>query len=269
MTTQGGMAAWWLAIGLAAAAGALVPRDSNALVGRLSASASPMSRGDHVAPWWLPPLGSGLGVAVVGHSMLLGASALAAALAVARAVAGSAARRADSRGCLVALGVLRGLAAELRGGAYPRAALVAVATGVLDRVAAAARSPVGDVPGALNAASRFPGGGALAELAAAWTVAETTGAALAGPAAQLAVSARNHESVRRELDAQLAGPRASALLLSVLPLAGVALGNALGANPTGFLLGTLAGQVVLLVGTSLAAAGVAWTELILRRAGAP
>lgn len=186
-----------------------------------------------------------------------------------RSVVGAAGRRADSRGRSVSVGVLRDLAAELRGGAHPRVALAAATEGVLETVAAAARSPTGDVSASLVAASCSPGGEVLADLAAAWTVADRTGAALAGPAAQLAVAARNHESVRRELDAALAGPRASALLLSALPLAGVALGSALGTDPSGFLLGTVPGHVVLLLGTSLAACGVAWTETILRQAGGP
>ena len=136
-------------------------------------------------------------------------------------------------------------------------------------MAAAARSPAGDLASSLAAASRSPGREVLADLAAAWTVADRMGAALATPVAQLATSARAQESVRRELDASLAGPRASALLLSGLPLVGVIMGGALGADPTGFLLGTVPGQVILLLGTSLAACGVAWTETILRRAGGP
>ena len=46
---------------------------------------------------------------------------------------------------------------------------------------------------------------------------------------------RAADAVRRELDAALAGPRATAALLSMLPVAGVLMGSALGADPVAFL----------------------------------
>ena len=134
-----------------------------------------------------------------------------------------------------AVDLLASLAAELRGGAEPRVALAA---------AAGPRAPGGrgggPQPGGRPGWSRWQrpttGVGLLADLAAAWRVVELTGARLAGPAARLAEAARADEAVRREVAAQLAGPRATALLLALLPCAGVLLGTALGADPAGFLL---------------------------------
>ena len=113
------------------------------------------------------------------------------------------------------------------------------------------------------------GVGLLADLAVAWRLVEITGARLAGPAARLAESARADEAVRREVAAQLAGPRATALLLALLPCTGVLLGVGLGADPGGFLLATELGRLCLLAGAALVAAGVAWTEAIVAKAEGP
>jgi tight adherence protein B len=55
----------------------------------------------------------------------------------------------------------------------------------------------------------------------------------------------------------------------MLPVAGVLMGSALGADPLAFLVSSGAGRVTLLAGTLLIAAGVGWTEAIVRRAGGP
>jgi hypothetical protein len=103
------------------------------------------------------------------------------------------------------------LSAELRAGATPREALLRAAR---DRpqfaaVAAAARSPAGDVAAALHQLRTRAGGAAGADLAAAWLVCETTGGRLAAPVARLAGAWRDDEQVRREVTAALAvrGPR--------------------------------------------------------------
>ena len=127
-----------------------------------------------------------------------------------------------------------------------------------------------DRPGRRAADGRADDGSELlADLAAAWQVTDAAGARLAGPATRLAETARAADAVRRELDAALAGPRATAGLLSMLPVAGVLLGSALGADPLAFLVSSGAGRVCLLAGTLLIAAGVGWTEAIVRRAGGP
>jgi tight adherence protein B len=188
-------------------------------------------------------------------------------LAAGRARSARAARRRATRRRTAAVELVTILAAELRGGAEPRAALAAAAAGAHPAVAAAARSPAADVPGVLASADKDVG--LLSDLAAAWRVVELTGAPLAGPAARLAAAARADEAVRREVAAQLAGPRATAMLLAALPLSGVLLGTGLGADPVGFLLMTPPGRVCLLVGTLLVATGVSWTEAIAARAEPP
>jgi tight adherence protein B len=59
------------------------------------------------------------------------------------------------------------------------------------------------------------------------------------------------------------------MLLSALPGAGVLLGDALGADPVGFLIGSHAGRLCLLSGALLVALGVGWTEAIVARAESP
>jgi tight adherence protein B len=161
------------------------------------------------------------------------------------------------------------LAAELRTGAAPRTAMLRAAEGepLLHWVAVAARSPAGDVAAALRDLAALPGAAGAADLAAAWSVTETTGGSLATPVGRIAGGLRDDEQVRREVSAQLAGPRATAVLLAVLPLFGLLLGSALGAAPLPLLVASPVGPVLLVPGLLLELAGVLWTLRITRRAG--
>ena len=106
----------------------------------------------------------------------------------------------------------------------------------------------------------------LASLAVACDLAARSGAplarSLAGVQAELAADQRAYRAVR----AALAGPRSSALLLSGLPLVGLAMGSGMGAHPERVLLHTGAGQLALATGVLLDLAGLAWTLLLSRRA---
>jgi tight adherence protein B len=62
----------------------------------------------------------------------------------------------------------------------------------------------------------------------------------------------------------LAGAWSTVVLLAVLPLVGLAMGWALGADPLGVLLHTAAGLVCLVVGGLLEAAGFCWAMRIVR-----
>jgi tight adherence protein B len=64
----------------------------------------------------------------------------------------------------------------------------------------------------------------------------------------------------------LAGPRASARLLGVLPAAGVLMGAAVGADPVAFLLDGGAGTACLLAGAGLMVAGHRWVAALERSA---
>jgi tight adherence protein B len=162
---------------------------------------------------------------------------------------------------------------ELRAGSHPAAALAGVradgplAHDILAPAAAAAR--LGDnVAAALRrGAVDRPGIGADVErIAVAWSLAERHGIPLAE------LLARAHHDIRwrvrfgATVRAQLAGPRTTAHVLTALPLLGLGLGQLVGAEPIAVLRGGVLGQVLLVVGVALVAAGAAWSEHILRSA---
>lgn len=67
------------------------------------------------------------------------------------------------------------------------------------------------------------------------------------------------------MHAALAGARATAVILATLPAFGVLLGQLVGADPVGFLLGGGMGGVLLVVGVSLICVGVLWAGRIVDR----
>lgn len=166
--------------------------------------------------------------------------------------------------------LLGALGGEVGSGAEPRAALAAAAGDqpLLAEVVAAARSPDGDVAAKLHGLGARPGGALARDLAIVWAVADRTGASLAVPVARLFAAAREDERVRRELAAQLAGPRATARLLAGLPVLGLAIGASLGAQPARFLLATAPGRACLLIGAALLMVGLRWSRAIHRQAAA-
>jgi tight adherence protein B len=106
----------------------------------------------------------------------------------------------------------------------------------------------------------------LAGLGTLWSLAERHGLPLAPlvEQAQLRIDTRLRH--RTSTAATLQGPQATAVILSLLPLAGIAMGTAMGADPLGLLLGGGSGGLLLAVGTSLVAAGFVWSRHIIRRA---
>ncbi|MFF3954309.1 type II secretion system F family protein [Streptomyces sp. NPDC001890] len=158
---------------------------------------------------------------------------------------------------------------ELRAGHEPgQALLVALrSNGVMGAaeagVSAAARFG-GDVPGALAQAAREPGLDGLAGVAACWRVAVDGGAGLAAGLDRLEGTLRAERRSREELRAQLAGAWSTVAVLALLPVLGLGLGAALGADPLRVLLHTPAGLVCLVTGGLLEAAGLCWAARIVR-----
>lgn len=68
--------------------------------------------------------------------------------------------------------------------------------------------------------------------------------------------------------AALAGPRATARLLGWLPVAGLGLGFALGADPVGVLLDGQVGTMLLALGGLCTAVGMRWSSALVARAAA-
>jgi tight adherence protein B len=94
------------------------------------------------------------------------------------------------------------------------------------------------------------------------------GAPLADVLDGVATAIRADEEARRHRDAALAGPRATAAVLTWLPLAGIGLGLLTGSNAPATLLGTSAGRACLVVGAGLWAAGRWWMSRLLAHASA-
>ncbi|HEX5510692.1 MAG TPA: type II secretion system F family protein [Actinomycetales bacterium] len=105
-------------------------------------------------------------------------------------------------------------------------------------------------------------------LAAAWQVADRTGAPTAEVLQRLAESMRSEADARGARGAAMAGPQATSRVLTWLPLGGLAIGQLIGAAPLAVLLGTGVGRVCLVVGGALAVAGSVWTRRLVRSATA-
>jgi tight adherence protein B len=162
---------------------------------------------------------------------------------------------------------LGALAADLRSGRS------------LDAAAGAARSACADsdcgpaLARAIRAPDALPSGTgdpvlveALGRIAAAVRLSGRTGCSLAAVAGAVEDDLRARHRHRLELRAATAAPRASALLLAGLPVLGLAMGSGVGADPWGVLTGTGVGQVLLVAGVALEAAGVVWSRRLVARA---
>lgn len=263
----------WLPIALAAASAAVLvagPRAGSARLAGLSAAAT--------SPTGRPlPVGELPVVAALPVLLLLLAGPVAGVLGAGAAVLVHRRRRerqrtaAHDRERAAALDALSLLAVELRTGRSTAEALeaaAAVAVGPTQFALAAAAASVrlgGDVAAALvSADSAVPE--ALRGLAACWQVCSSAGSGLAAGVERLDEGLRAAEEQRRAVDAELAGPRATAGLLAVLPVAGIGLAAALGAHPLQVLLHTPVGLACLACGLLLDAAGVLWTRRLVAAA---
>lgn len=210
---------------------------------------------------------------VVAMAVLLPVSVVAAASIVGvtlwmrrRRHVGVARRAAESAALQGALDVLVG---ELRVGAHPVAAF-GVAADEADGVVAASLRAVGararlgaDVAAGLYGAARRSSLPTHWErLAACWQLAQEHGLAIATlmQTAQRDIVERDRFSAR--VDAGMTGARTTAAVLAGLPLLGVGLGELIGAQPLGFLLSGGAGGWLLIIGVTLACAGLLWSDRI-------
>ncbi|MGW2517998.1 type II secretion system F family protein [Streptomyces sp. NPDC001617] len=226
-------------------------------------------RGRLGAEWWA--LALGLVLAVLGASVVPVVAGAAGVPLLRRVRLAGLARRARERRGDAVIALCGALAGEVRAGRQPGEALLRAARdsgGLGDAqatVLAAARFG-GDVPGALAGAARQPGAEGLLGLAACWRVAVDQGAGLAAGLDRLEGALRAERDQRADLRAQLAGARSTALMLAGLPVLGLALGAALGADPLHVLLHTGAGWGCLVIGGLLEGLGMWWAMRIVRGA---
>lgn len=159
--------------------------------------------------------------------------------------------------------VVRATAAELRAGTDPPRALQAAADGESGSWATVRAAGAGNLVTALHAASSTRGGESLAEVAAAWQLAEQAGAPLAAILERMAGSIQDEVDLEREVAVEAGPARATARLMAGLPVFGLGLGLLLGVNPVAVLLGTGLGVACLVPGLALAIGGLAWIERIV------
>lgn len=178
-------------------------------------------------------------------------------------------RRAAAAREAAVLELCTSVAAELRAGQQPQAALLSVGVHGLGShgaaVLAAARFG-GDLPRVLRRAAQLEGAHGLGGVAACWQVAAEGGAGLAEGLERVAGALRMERDQHEDVRAQLAGPRATASILALLPLLGLLLGTAMGAEPLEVLLHSSVGWGLLGAAVALECVGLAWVSWIVRRA---
>lgn len=159
------------------------------------------------------------------------------------------------------------LRAELEAGLQPRAAFISAVWSqpeLRDLAEGASRPDADpDLPALLVEHGHRPGRRALRALAACWYAADRHGVALADAVAGIEEGLRAERARMRAVEVELAGIRATILLLSALPIFGLALGLALGTDPLDTLLHRPLGQLGLLFGVGLDLAGLLWTDSLV------
>ncbi|NYF11639.1 tight adherence protein B [Leifsonia sp. AK011] len=167
-----------------------------------------------------------------------------------------AARVAQRLAVLLAAGVAPGAAwrfvAETSGNA-----VVASAVGTHDVAEALVAASAG-LPANERAAWRG--------LAAAWSVATDAGAPLAGALRDYARSLRSLADAARDAQVALAGPRATARVVLVLPFVGLVFGSLLGFGTIEVLFGSPIGWTLLVVGVGLIVVARAWNRRLVASA---
>jgi tight adherence protein B len=185
--------------------------------------------------------------------------ALAAELRAGRSPADALDEAAGVASGATALALQRGAGAAALGGDVAAALLAGDRSG--DRSALLAGDRSGD-----RAADRSADPRLLRALAACWEICASAGTGLATAVDRLADGLAADRDARRALEAELAGPRATAGLLAVLPLAGIGLAASLGADPLRVLLHTPLGVACLAGGILLDLLGLVWTRRLVEHA---
>lgn len=219
-------------------------------------------------PGWTPTCRLGhTGAAVTGAAMvvavvwlggaLLGAAAALALLTVGRLLGRARAGRAARQAATAALDVVRLVQAEVVAGAPAPDAVAAgtVLAGPFDADLVLLADALRD--------ARDPTVGIAVELrpmAQALRVSATSGATLAEVLEVVADQLQAGLDRAAAVTAALAGARSSAALLALLPVVGLVLGAALGADPVRVLFATSGGHVLVFTGVVLECLGLVWTS---------
>jgi tight adherence protein B len=268
---------WCAAAGLATAFAWWVGRPDDRLLLAVRMNLCPSVDLVRLPPVTLVIPAAGLAIAVIPSTVSqVAASAVAAAVAFGFGLHRRAIRSRLAREFRAETGTfLRAWSGELRSGLAPVDAAQAAIGDASRRDTH--RDPSGDsvwnpmrvatsvdVPDALLTIASEPGGEALADAAAAWSIADATGAPLAMVLERVSDAVQATVDVDREVAVEAAPARATARLMAFLPLIGILLGTTLGADPIRVLFGTGIGVGCLIVGLALACAGVWWIERLVK-----
>ncbi len=197
------------------------------------------------------------------QSVMAATGATSVALVLRRLVARGRSRTARHSSQLAVIGLCDALAAELRAGTSAARAIEDACGHRPDWSPLLVTAHLGgDVADSLRDLATRPGQRGLAAVAAAWEISARSGLALADVLDRLGDALRDEQDARGEVTATLAPSRATAKMLAVLPVFGLALGSSMGARPLHILLTTPLGLGCLAGGVLLALLGVLWVERI-------
>lgn len=166
---------------------------------------------------------------------------------------------------------VRALVAGLRAGHHPAEAAESAAADARPAAAAAMRAIAasarlnGDPRQALGTTTGPELTAVLTRVSRAWFLAQRHGLPLADVLDAVSRDLDQRGRFTRQVLARLAGPKSSATVLSLLPVLGIGLGEAMGARPLHVLTSTPAGGLLLTIGVTLLCAGIAWSAHLTER----
>lgn len=99
-----------------------------------------------------------------------------------------------------------------------------------------------------------------------WMLAQRHGLAVADLLDMCRTDLQERQRFTARVNAGLAGPRATAAVLTGLPVVGIGLGQMIGAKPLSVLCAGGMGGALLVVGVTLACAGLLWSDVITGKA---
>ncbi len=200
---------------------------------------------------------------------LVALSAAVVLVTVAILVRSELARARERRDLGEMLSATRSLTRELRSGAAPLAAISACAAAHRGTAAAVLEALAVDIAGDRGSGAAVSTDAGLTveitgRLVRGWSLSARYGVPWASLVETVSVDLADRMRAKAQRSAQVSGPRVSGYVLAVMPCLGVLLGVGMGADPLHVLLGTGAGQLMLLVGCLLTCIGLAWTARIVR-----
>jgi tight adherence protein B len=106
----------------------------------------------------------------------------------------------------------------------------------------------------------------IAFVASAWALSERHGAPLAVAVERAGAGLREARARQRKVRVAVAGPRATVMVLTVLPLTGPAFGIACGIDPAQLYAGSRIGAISAVLGVALIVVGRLWCRRMIRKA---